>query len=328
MDVIKVAFFVLVFPGFLFQFAMAATLEWVDRKLYARMQNRVGPLYTGPSGFLQPVADLAKLFAKEDLTPAAADKFMFNILPLVSLAAVCASGLLVPLWVIQPFTSFPGDIIADAYLLAIPSFALFLAGWFSSSPFSLIGATRVLTQMFAYEVPFFLALLTPAVIAGSWQITEIMNFPWWQGPWWSILLRLVAGTIAFGVAVTCLQAKLERVPFDIPEAETEVVAGPLTEYSGKKYGIFRLQKNILTYTGAALVAAVLLPSFHMGPVLGGIWLILKTFFVVAILSVIRASFGRIRIDQIVVFSWKYLAPLSLVQFLVVLLLKAQGVALP
>lgn len=323
MDVIKVAFFVLVFPGFLFQFVMAAVLEWMDRKLYARMQNRVGPLYTGQSGFMQPVADLVKLFAKEDLTPAAADKFMFGIMPLISLAAVCASGLLVPLWVIQPYTSFPGDIIADAYLLSIPSFALFLAGWFSSSPFSLIGASRVLTQMFAYEVPFFLALLTPAVIAGSWQITTIMTFPWWEGPWWSVLLRAIGQTIAFGVAITCLQAKLERVPFDIPEAETEVVAGPLTEYSGKKYGIFRLQKNILMYTGAALVAAVFLPSFPMGAVLGGIWLIVKTLFVVAILSVIRASFGRIRIDQIVVFSWKYLAPLSLLQFLVVLVLKAQ-----
>ena len=323
MDVIKVAFFVLVFPGFLFQFVMAAALEWMDRKLYARMQNRVGPLYTGQSGFLQPFADLVKLFAKEDLTPAAADKFMFNLMPLVALAAVCASGLLVPLWSIKPFTSFPGDIIVDAYLLAIPSFALFLAGWFSSSPFSLIGASRVLTQLFAYEVPFFLALLTPAVIAGSWQITEIMAFRWWEGPWWSIALRMVGQTIAFGVAVTCLQAKLERVPFDAPEAETEVVAGPLTEYSGKKYGIFRLEKNILMYTGAALVAAVFLPSFPIGAILGGIWLIAKTLVVVAILSVIRASFARIRIDQIVVFSWKYLAPLSLLQYLVVLVLKAQ-----
>jgi NADH-quinone oxidoreductase subunit H len=329
MDVIKVALFVLVFPGFLFQFLMAATLEWMDRKLYARMQNRVGPLYTGQSGFLQPVADLVKLFAKEDLTPAAADKFMFNLMPLVALAAVCTSGLLVPLWVIKPFTSFSGDIIVDAYLLAIPSFALFLAGWFSSSPFSLIGASRVLTQLFAYEVPFFLALLTPAVIAGSWQITKIMEFHWWEGGVLLVLLRAIGQTIAFGVAVTCLQAKLERVPFDAPEAETEVVAGPLTEYSGKKYGIFRLQKNILMYTGAALVAAVFLPSFPMGAILGGIWLIVKTLFVVAILSVIRASFGRIRIDQIVVFSWKYLAPLSLLQFLVVLVLKAQqGSVLP
>jgi NADH-quinone oxidoreductase subunit H len=326
MEVIQVAFFILVFPGFLFQFVFAATLEWVDRKLYARMQNRVGPLYTGPSGFLQPFADLVKLFGKEDLTPAAADKFMFNLMPLVALAAVCASGLLVPLWVIKPFTSFSGDIIVDAYLLAIPSFALFLAGWFSASPFSLIGASRVLTQLFAYEVPFFLALLTPAVITGSWQISQIMAFAWWEGPWWSVLLRMVAQTIAFGVAVTCLQAKLERVPFDIPEAETEVVAGPLTEYSGKKYGMFRLQKNILMYTGAALVAAVFLPSFPMGAILGAIWLLIKTVFVVAILSVIRASFGRIRIDQIVVFSWKYLAPLSLLQFLVVLVLKVFGVA--
>jgi NADH-quinone oxidoreductase subunit H len=176
--------------------------------------------------------------------------------------------------------------------------------------------------------------LTPAVIADNWQITEIMGFAWWtEGGVLVVFLRSVAMLIAFGVAVTCLQAKLERVPFDIPEAETEVVAGPLTEYSGKKYGMFRLQKNILMYTGAALVAAVLLPNFPMGDwfgatlgaIFGGIWLILKTFLVVAILSLVRASFGRIRIDQIVVFSWKYLAPLSLLQYLVVLLLKAHGV---
>jgi len=328
MSVLIIFFAILVFPGFLFQFFFSSALEWVDRKLYARMQNRMGPMYTGPMGFLQPVADIAKLFAKEDLTPAAADSPMFNLMPLVALASVCAAGLMLPFWNLG-HNSFPGDLLVMAYLLAIPSFTLFLAGWFSVSPFALIGASRVLTQLFAYEVPFFLALLTPSIITGTWQLSQIQAFPWWQGSWGNIALRIVAQTIAFIVAIICLQAKLERVPFDIPEAETEVVAGPLTEYSGKKLGMFRLQKNILMFVGAGLLATVFLPSFPMlGPMFGGLWLLAKIIFVVAILSVIRASFARIRIDQIVVFSWKYLAPLSLVQFFIVLLLKANTAVLP
>jgi NADH-quinone oxidoreductase subunit H len=328
MSVMIVPFAILVFPGFLFLFFFGSALEWVDRKLYARMQNRMGPMYTGPWGFTQPIADIAKLFGKEDLTPKAADARMFNLMPLVALASVCAAGLLLPFWNLG-HNSFPGDLLVMAYLLAIPSFTLFLAGWFSVSPYALIGASRVLTQLFAYEVPFFLALLTPSVITGSWQLSQIQAFHWWEGSWWNIGLRIIAQTIAFGVAITCLQAKLERVPFDIPEAETEVVAGPLTEYSGKKLGIFRLQKNILMLVGAGLLATVFLPSFPMlGPVFSGCWLIAKIVFVVAILSVIRASFARIRIDQIVVFSWKYLAPLSLVQFFIVLILKANTVVLP
>jgi len=221
METVKVMLYVLVFPGFLFQSIFSTYLEWVDRKLYARMQNRRGPLYTGWSGILQPVADIVKLFAKEDVTPAASDKFMFNILPLVALASACTAGLYLPVWHLTGYNSFQGDLIVMVYLLAMPSFVLFLAGWFSVSPFSLIGATRVLTQLFAYEVPFFLALLTPAVVAGSWKIADIAKYPWVSGNWWVIPLQV----LAFIVAVLALQAKLERVPFDIPEAETEVVPG-------------------------------------------------------------------------------------------------------
>jgi NADH-quinone oxidoreductase subunit H len=253
---------------------------------------------------------------------------MFNFMPLVALASVCAAGMLLPFWHLG-HNSFPGDLLVMAYLLAIPSFTMFLAGWFSVSPFALIGASRVLTQLFAYEVPFFLALLTPSLISGSWQLSDIQAFPWWHGAWWNIALRIIAQTIALLVALTCLQAKLERVPFDAPEAETEVVAGCLTEYSGKKLGIFRLQKSILMYVGAGLLATVFLPSFPgLGPVFGGFWLLFKIVLVVALLSGIRASFARIRIDQIVTFSWKYLAPLSLVQFFIVLVLRANQVVLP
>jgi NADH-quinone oxidoreductase subunit H len=321
MEVLLPLVYILVFPGFLFQMIFSTYLEWMDRKFYARMQNRRGPLYTGWNGLMQPVADIFKLFFKEDITPAGADKFMFSLMPILGLAAVLTAGLYLPVWYFTPYNSFEGDIIVVLYLLSIPTLVLFLAGWFSVSPFSLIGATRVLTQLFAYEVPFFLALLTPAVVAGSWQMEKIAAFPWTSGSPWVILLQ----PIAFVVALLTLQAKLERVPFDIPEAETEVVGGPLTEYSGKKLALFRIQKDILLLVGSAFIAALFLGGFRGGLLLGGLQLVVKTMLVVFLLSVVRAAFARIRIDQIVSFSWKYLAPVSLVQLLVVLLLKGNGV---
>jgi NADH-quinone oxidoreductase subunit H len=321
MEVIKPLLYILVFPGFLFQFVFSTYLEWMDRKLYARMQNRRGPLYTGYQGVLQPVADILKLFFKEDIVPAGADRFMFSLMPILGLAAVVTSGLYLPVWLFTPYNSFQGDLIVVLYLLSIPSLVLFLAGWFSVSPYSLIGATRVLTQLFAYEVPFFLALLTPAVVAGSWQIHQISIFPWTSGAWWVIPIQV----LAFVVALLTLQAKLERVPFDIPEAETEVVGGPLTEYSGKKLALFRIQKDILMLVGSAFIAALFLGGFPGGIWMGAFWLLIKTAFIVFLLSVVRAGFARIRIDQIVSFSWKYLAPVSLVQLLLVLILKGNGV---
>jgi NADH-quinone oxidoreductase subunit H len=320
MEAVKPLIYILIFPGFAFQFVFSTYLEWMDRKLYARMQNRRGPLYTGWNGVLQPVADILKLFFKEDIVPAGADRFMFSLMPIIGLAAVLTAGLYLPVWLFTSYSSFEGDIIVVLYLLSIPSLVLFLAGWFSVSPFSLVGATRVLTQLFAYEVPFFFALLTPAVLAGSWQIQKIAVYPWTSGSYWIIPAQI----IAFVVALLTLQAKLERVPFDIPEAETEVVGGPLTEYSGKKLALFRIQKDILLLVGSALIAALFLGGFPGGLLWGSLQLIVKTVFVVFLLAVMRTAFARIRLDQIVTFSWKYLAPASLIQLLIVLLLKGKG----
>lgn len=324
-------FYLLIFPGFLFQSFISTLLEWVDRKLYARLQNRRGPLYTGRQGLLQPLADIVKLMAKEDLTPRRADKFMFCVVPLVAFAACLTAGMFIPMLPLGPQVAFRGDLIVVLYLLTLPSFMLFLGGWFSESPFALIGATRVLTQVFAYEVPFFIALLTPAMVTGSWQISDIAYFPWWKGGALSVILRGLAQGIGFMIGVVALQAKLERVPFDIPEAETEVVAGPLTEYSGKKYAMWRFQKDILMWVGAALLGVLFLPNVAIGPKPGFLLIlancaviIFKATFVVALLAGMKASFARIRLDQIVNFSWKWLAPAALAQFLVALLLKAMG----
>ena len=269
MEVLNPILYILVFPGFAFQFVFSTYLEWMDRKLYARLQNRRGPLYTGYQGILQPVADIFKLFFKEDIVPAAADRFMFSFMPIQGLAAVVTAGLYIPVWMFTPYNSFEGDLVVVLYLLSIPSLVLFLAGWFSVSPYSLMGATRVLTQLFAYEVPFFLAMLTPAVVAGSWQLQKVSVYPWTSGAWWIILLQV----LAFVGALLTLQAKLERVPFDIPEAETEVVGGPLTEYSGKKLALFRIQKDILMLVGSAFLAALFLCGFPGGIWLGGLWLL-------------------------------------------------------
>ena len=135
------------------------------------------PSIPGYQGLLQPVADIFKLFFKEDIVPAGADRFMFSLMPILGLAAVVTAGVLYPVWMFTPYNSFEGDLIVVLYLLSIPTLVLFLAGWFSVSPFSLIGATRVFTQLFAYEVPFFLALLTPAVVAGSWKIQNMRHSP-------------------------------------------------------------------------------------------------------------------------------------------------------
>ena len=318
MDLLKVLLYFLVYPGLLFLFVYSTFVEWVDRKLFARFQNRRGPLYTGPAGLLQPVADFVKLMAKEDIVPESADKQLFNSVPIFALAAVLASGLLLPVWhftaELQSATSFDGDIIVMAYLLSLPTFAFFLAGWSSASMYASIGAVRVLTLLFSYEVPMFLAILSPAVLAGSWRMAVIAQF-YQLHPWY-----LLANLLAFAVAIIALQAKLERVPFDIPEAETELVGGTFTEYSGRKLALFRLLTDVQMVTGAGFLAALFLGGFPGGLVPGFLWFILKTLFIVFILAAIKAVTARIRIDQMVNFSWSYLAPTALLQLVLVLVL--------
>ena len=312
--------YLFVFPGLLFLFVYATLVEWMDRKLYARFQNRMGPTYTGRFGLLQPIADFIKLMAKEDIVPAAADRSLFNAAPIVGLASVCPAALLLPIWHysidLPGMTSFQGDIIVIAYLLTLPSLAYFLAGWASRSAFAALGGVRVLTLLFSYEVPLFLALLSPAVMAGSWRLAEIAAD--YQHHPLHVLVTLFLG---LPVALVCLQAKLERIPFDIPEAETELVGGAFTEYSGRKLAMFRLLIDIEMVVGAGFIAALFLGGFPGGLGWGFVWFILKTLAVVAVLTAAKAVMARIRIDQMVEFSWRYLAPLAVLQLAVVVLVK-------
>jgi NADH-quinone oxidoreductase subunit H len=278
----------------------------------------MGPTHTGKFGILQPIADFVKLMSKEDIVPEKADKLLFTLLPIFGLAIVTTAGLLLPVWnyPLSPgFNSFPGDIIILLYLLSLPTLIFFLAGWSSTNPFSTIGGTRVLTMLFGYEVPLFLSVLSPALLAGSWRLAEIAAF-YRHKP-----VLILANLIGFAVALVCVQAKLERTPFDIPHAETEIVGGTFTEYSGKKLAFFRLMTDIELVVSSGLIAAVFLGGFSGGFILAFVQFIAKTLFVVFLLSLMRAVTGRIRVDQVVAFAWKYLAPLAVLQLLIAILIK-------
>jgi len=319
MAVLKTILYLLVFPGILFLFVYSTFVEWFDRKVYARLQNRMGPTHTGKSGLLQPIADFVKLMAKEDVVPDAADRKLFTALPVVGLAVVLTAGLLLPVWNIDLAAaspvSFPGDVIVLLYMLSLPTLILFLAGWSSTNAFSIIGGTRVLTMLFGYEVPLFLAVLSPAVLAGSWRLAEIAAF------YRAHPLLILVNLLGFGVALIAVQAKLERTPFDIPHAETEIVGGTFTEYSGKKLAFFRLMSDVELVVAAGLLATVFLGGCGSGLITAFVQFILQTLFIVFLLSELRAVTGRIRVDQVVSFAWKWLAPLAVLQLLIVILIK-------
>jgi NADH-quinone oxidoreductase subunit H len=319
MEVLKTLLYLFVYPGLLFLFLYSTFCEWVDRKVYARLQNRLGPLYTGRQGILQPIADFLKLMAKEDILPTRADKLMFTLLPIVILAVVCTAAMYLPLWHYSAsspsFISFPGDLIVVVFLLTLPTLIFFLAGWYSSGFFSAVGGTRVITMLFGYEVPLYLAVLGSAMLAGSWRLVDISLF------YQAHPLLLLPNILGFLVALIALQAKLERVPFDLPHAETEIVGGTFTEYSGRKLAFIHLAIDIEMVVGAGLIAAVFLGGFSNN-LLGGFFLfILKTLLVVILLSIIRAMFARIRIDQLIHFAWWYLAPLAVVHILIIIVIK-------
>src|SRR5512147_1442361 len=294
---------ILIFPAGLTLVFTGMFYEWIDRKLVARFQNRVGPRW------FQPFADMVKLFAKEQITPALANPFLFFGLPVVAMTGALTAALYVPLMGLQPAHSFPGDLIVTIYLLSLLTMCIGLAGWNTSGRFSLVGATRALTQMFAYEAPFLLALLGPALAAGSWQISEVNRFA--QTHWIAL-----TQPVGFIVALIGLMGKLELPPFDSPEAETEIVAGALTEYSGRGLAIFKIGKSIELIVGITLVSA-----FYLGGVNGILPFLFKTIGVLLLMSVLQTLLTRLRIDQTVGLWWRFGTILVLAQIVFMILVK-------
>lgn len=293
----------LLFPGGLFLLFGGMMYEWADRKLLARFQSRVGPRW------FQPIADTFKLLSKEEVTPEGVDRGLFFYLPVVALAAALTAALYVPLFGFAPAFSFRGDLVVAVYMLSMLTLCLGLAGANTFDRFALIGANRTLTQLFSYEAPFLLALLGPALAAGTWQINLVNGYAD------SHVWMAVTQPIGFLVALVGLMGKLEMTPFDTPEAETEIVAGALTEYSGRGFALFRLGKNVELVVGLTLVAA-----FYLGGVSNPIAFLLKTFGLLLFLSLLQSLFARLRIDQVVGLWWRIGALLALLNILLVVLL--------
>ena len=310
--------YLLVFPGFLFLIGFSFFAEWYDRKLVARLQNRMGP------PFRQPFADFVKLLSKEDIVTEGVSARFQAAVPVVAFAAVATAFLYLPVAGAASWFGFPGDLILVLYLLTLPTILMFLMGWTSGNLFAAVGSLRAVSQLFVYEVPFFLAALAPALILETWTVADVVAAQ--SAGRWSLILA----PIGFVVALVALQAKLERAPFDIPDAETEIVAGPLTELTGRKLALWHLTKDMELVTGAALVVALYLggptvPGVAVAGILGGAIafaiFFVKVLVVVLVLSVFKAAVGRLRIDQLVRWGWTILTPLALLQIAVVAVLK-------
>ena len=291
----------LFFPGGLFLIASGMVFEYLDRKLVARFQNRYGPRW------FQPLADVVKLLAKEEIFPAGVVKSLFVALPVVALAAALTAALYVPLFGFKPVFNFQGDLIVTLYLLSMMTLCIGLAGANTEDRFSLIGATRALTQLFSYEAPFLLALLGPAIALGTWNITSInagaANQTWF----------ILAQPIGFVVALVGLMGKLELPPFDAPEAETEIVAGAFTEYSGRGFALFKIGRDVELVIGLTLVA-----SFYLGGFTSPLDFLWKTLALLLVTAALQSLFARLRIDQTVGLWWRVGVILVLLQLVVII----------
>jgi len=317
-------FRILVFPGFTFILFLALFCEWIDRKLEARIQNRVGPIVAGPGGILQPLADFIKLLTKEDIEPRDTKKLVFRFAPLAAFTIMIFAMCFLPIdgaSVLSSGTSiaesgFNGDLIIILAFATIANFLLFLAGWASANPYGTISSARVLTQFLGYDIPLYIIALTPAFIAGSLSIGVIAaGVPYiLLAPW------------AFVLFIITMQAELEKGPFDVPHSESELVGGLETEYTGAKLAFLHLTRDVQVVFGSALVVTLFLggPS---GPVFFGldwlfhtIWFVLKLIVVVAISAYITNVFARLRIDQVLTGNWKILLPAALLSLMLTITL--------
>ena len=285
-------FYLIVF-GLLLTAAIGLLASWIDRKVTARVQYRVGP------PLLQPLIDIIKLMGKETLVPAGAAKPFFLLAPVLGLGSVILVSTMLWLYDIKVGQGFVGDLIVIVYLLAIPSKSIILGGFTSANPFASIGASREMKLVLGYELPFVLAILVPVIKSGyTIRIEEILAFQSSHG----VIAGHLSGILALIVVIMCVQAKLALVPFDIPEAETELSGGALIEYSGSGLAMYRLMKNMLLFT---------LPFFVMILFMGGLrfdgihllYGALKYIGLVALITVIRNTNPRVRIDQAVKFFW-------------------------
>ncbi len=286
----------------------AAILIWGERKLAARFQRRLGPeVVGGPWGVLQSIADGVKLFAKEDLMPAAADRWVWSLAPAVVFFPVAMVLLVVPL---GPHFGALRDLnVALVYLAAVTSFTvlgIFMAGWGSNNKYSLLGAMRAIAMIISYEIPLVLSVVGVVMVAGSLSLVDIVNA---QEKMWFIVPQFL-GFLVFYIASL---AELNRTPFDLVTGESELVLGYVTEYSGIRWAMFFFAEYGGLVASSMVTATLFLGGWHgpFGLAPGVWWLLLKTYFLVFVAMWIRWTLPRLRIDQVLNLGWKFLLPVSL-----------------
>ncbi|HEV3062776.1 MAG TPA: NADH-quinone oxidoreductase subunit NuoH [Vicinamibacterales bacterium] len=309
----------------------AAVMVYVERKVAAMLQQRVGPYLVGPKGLLQPMADVIKLMFKEELRPKAADAFLFALAPVIAATCAFAAFAVVPFGgETTLFGMLPGGLrlqvadvnVAILVVFAIASMSVYgivLAGWSSNSKYSLLGGLRSSAQMISYELSYGMALASVLVVANSLSLTDIVNRQagTWLGfvPRWLIFVQ----PLGFFIYLTAGVAETNRAPFDFPEAEQELVAGYHTEYSSMSFALFFLAEYVNMVTVSAVATDLFLGGWH-GPLLpeslGWIWFLLKVAALLFFYVWMRWTLPRYRYDQLMRFGWKVLLPLSVVNLLV------------
>ncbi len=319
--------------GFVFFMLLnsAAIMVYVERKVAARIQQRMGPYLVGPYGMLQPLADIIKLMMKEDLRPKAADKILFTLAPIISATAAFTAFAVVPFgaettfWGLLP-APIPLQVadvnVAVLFVFAVTSMSVYgivLAGWSSNSKYSLLGALRSSAQMISYELSYGMALASVLVLAGSMSLRDIVNAQGgaWLGfiPKWYVFIQ----PVSFFIYMTAGVAETNRAPFDFPEAEQELVAGYHTEYSSMSFALFFMAEYINMVTVSAVATDLFLGGLHvpfLPESLGWIWFLLKVSAILFFYVWMRWTLPRYRYDQLMRFGWKVLLPLSVINLLV------------
>jgi NADH-quinone oxidoreductase subunit H len=287
-----------------------AVALWFERKMAARMQSRLGPTMVGPAGLLQPLADVVKLLQKEDIIPRNADRALFNLAPPLMVIVALGAAAVLPV--------SPSAIAADLdvgvlYLLAIGALGVlpvFSAGWASNNKFALLGGMRAVAQSVSYEVPLVLAAMVPVILSGSMRLSSIVAFQ--ASHHWLVAWPFFLGVPAFLLFMLAMLAEANRIPFDIPEAESELVAGVTTEYTGMKFALFYVGEYVHTLVASAVAAALFFGGWD-GPFAPGLgWMVAKTLALFAAVYWVRWSLLRFRSDQLMALCWKYLVPAGVV----------------
>ena len=284
--------------------AVTALYTWFERRALGRFQARLGPNRWGPFGLLQPLADVVKLITKEDIVPDAADRPIFTVAPIVLLFPAFLVFAIVPFGE----DSFLGKLnIGVLFILGVTginTFGILMGGWASRNKYALIGAMRGVAMLISYEIPMALALTGAVLLAGSLSLLAIVESQ-------SVPFALVQ-PLGFFVFLAAASAEMSRAPFDMIESESELIGGYHTEYSGMKFGIFQLAEFMAPLVTATIATVVFLGGTRgLDPVPGPVWFVLKAFAVVAFLLWVRATWPRLRVDQIMGFAWKGLFPLAL-----------------